>query len=512
MSWSASNITTGNYSIAASGSNCIAGTAGILYSTNTGQTWTSASGAPNLNTLAMDGSNVVGCIVGPNNQPIYYSSNSGQSYAVSSTSFIGGHRCIAISGSNAVAGRSDGIWYSTNGGQTWTVSNVSFNCGVIAMGSSTNGIASSTSENTPLYYTTNGGQTWTMSNITSGIFSRLVCIGSYAIAARNTSGLLYSTDSGQTWTTSNISTGTWQNVSLDSTGRALASSTSSSVGIYYSSNGGQTWTQSSTTTTGNYLVSINGTGGIAGATSGSSTSGMLYTTNGGQNWTLSDYTTQKFNAVILSGSNALSSVVSSGLAYSTGPLCFHRDTVVLCENGQYRPIHELTAGDRVQTYKHGLVPIKYIASSSLINGLFCAESAFLYRHRKTGLMVSGEHRMLVEPDSDVFSEEARTEQKRRYGLDVNTNANDQVDGLLMWMACLHPDFEKVDACETFHMFHLVLEHDNEPMRHYGIFVNGGIIAETCHEADFYKITRSNTPSAPSQQQQQQQTETTDVMN
>lgn len=432
----------------------------------------------------MDGNNGFGILSTATAAPVYYTTDGGQTFTASSTPLTGTSAFISLVGTRGILARSDGLWYSSNAGQTWTQSNLTgFSMNSVAMASATVALASSTTAGIGIYYSTNGGVTWTQSLQTTGSFRVAIANNSaLAIAARISGGFYYSTNAGVNWTVSNISTGTYNQIVINSSGQAISSSNNMNLGIYYSSDGGQTWSQSNLTTQG-YLLSQTETGAIAAASSTNvSAFGMYYSTNGGQTWTVSNYTSQLFRACALFGSNAVAALDgTSGIIYSTGPLCFHRDTLVLCEDDVYRPIHELQVGDRVQTYKHGLVPIRHIASFELINGLFSAEAAFLYKHRQTGLMVSGEHRMLVSPDA--FSEEARAEQKRKYGLD------EEVDGLLMWMACLHPDFEKVPEHGSYSMYHLVLEHNDEPMRHYGIYVNGGLIAETCHEADFHKLRK-----------------------
>lgn len=492
MTWYSSNITSGNYTIALSGSDALAcnfTTADVYYSSNAGQFWTKSFTAPvNLSTFVMDGPKAVGVRINSAPPLVYYTTTGGVSFNETETIFASGiNRSIAMSGNNAILGRDDGLYYSTNVGQTWSVSNRSAGAfGTVAMANSLNAIAGSTTIG--IWYTTNGGATWTQSSQTTGNYQMLAISGTNAIATRTNGGIYYSTNSGVSWTQSNLTTGTFDQLAINSTGRAIATSrTSTNIGVYYSNNGGQTWMPSGGIPVNAYQISINDSGAIAGASQFANGAGMYYSTNGGQDWTLSNYTTQKFVFALLSGNNAIAANIGNGIAYSTSPLCFHCGTLVLCEGNIHRPIHELQPGDRVLTHCHGLVPIKHIGSATMYNGLFSKPSTFLYRHKQSGLQVSGEHRMLVEPDA--FPDEARAEQKKKYGLDANHTDN-QVNGLLMWMACLHPDFERVEEFGAFPMYHLVLEHDNEPMRHYGIYVTKqNLVAETCHEADFYKMVQ-----------------------
>lgn len=492
MSWSNSSLTTDYFpSIALSGSVALCGGEELnaFYSTNAGQTWSDANAIDGYNVFAL--SNSIG-IAGLNTvgEPpsVMYTTNGGAAW--SSSNLSGSVNALAISSLNAVASISgDGIYYSTNGGQTWTQSNITtddFNC-LYMVPSSTVVLAGSAS-GSGIFYSTNNGQTWTQSSMTSDNVLSLAASGSNAVAGSGgNTGLYYSSDSGVTWTQSGIIFGDWPYVGIDDQGRAIAASTSF-AGIFYSTNSGANWSGSNISI-GTFSLSMNDSGAIAAALADAT--GIYYTVDGGQTWTASNFTTSTYFNAILSGGNAIaSSAVGNGMAYSSGPLCFHRNVLILCDAGPgrrrvYRPIYHLKVGDKVWTHRHGAVRIKHIASAELICGLFSDDAAQLYRHKKTGAMITGAHRLLVEPNEMPASIAA--EQKRRYGLDQH------VDGMAMWMTCLHPDFEKVDSVATFgknkkqQLFHLVLEHDNEPTRHYGVYMNDGVLAETCDEVGFQRM-------------------------
>lgn len=495
MSWAwtetSALLSNGPYPFSLYETNAICGNTAspVYYSTNGGQTWAeNESGILNLDTFSLSSSNGVACRTIIDGEPIYYTSDGGLSWTESETSFSGAnHRAVAVASPNAILARTDGIWASSDSGATWTLEVTDETALSVAMADSSHAIVGTLSG---IYYTDDGGQNWTPALATSSLFDVLTFSGTYALASGSSSqGIYYSTDSGHTWQQSSIATGNY-NLAVNSLGQGIASNASSGGGVLYTTDGGATWTNSNLNTGGRiFVLSMTTTGALA-ACSNFASVGIFYSVNGGATWTPSANVNDGLtSSIALVGNNALAnlSLGNNGIAYSSGPLCFHRDTMVLCENNQYRPIHELRVGDKVVTYRHDLVPIKHIASTELINGLFSQPSAFLYRHRTIpGLQVSGEHRILVRPQ--VFHPRARVAQKRLHGLDANLPEN-KVDGLLMRMACFHPEFERVDDREVFTMYHLVLEHENEPMRHYGIYVNGGVIAETCHEAGFHQVTK-----------------------
>lgn len=504
MSWSNSSLTTDSFpSIALSGSIAVCGGEELdaYYSNNAGQTWSNANDIDGYNVFALSNLNGVAGLNTTGEPPsVMYTTNGGANWSFSNLS--GSVNALAISSLNAVASMAgDGLYYSTNGGQTWTQSNItSDDYGCLFMVPSSSIVLAGGSSSNGVLYSTNGGQTWTQSSMTSEIVSSLAVSGVNAVAGTTSSGLFYSSDSGVTWTASSIIYGDWPHVGIDDQNRAIAASTSF-PGIYYSTDAGATWTLSNLTS-GTFSVSMNNSGAIAAAIADAA--GIYYTVDGGQTWTASNFATSTYFNAILSGGNAIASFADgNGMAYSSGPLCFHRNVRLLCDAGPgrrrvYRPIYQLKVGDKVWTHGHGAVRIKHIASAELICGLFSDDATHLYRHKKTGAMITGAHRLLVPPDE--MPPAIADEQKRRYGLDQ------RVDDLAMWMTCLHPDFEKVDTQTTFgskhpkqQLFHLVLEHDNEPTRHYGVYMNGGVLAETCDEAGFQRMY----DSARAVQQQRQ---------
>lgn len=119
---------------------------------------------------------------------------------------------VAVSGYSLAGGGADSTAaaYSTDGGKTWTAStlpsstawsSVAYGNGVfVAVSSSGNDAA----------YSTNGGQTWTASTLPfAGSGSNFVCYGAGTfVASANNNGnsdaniAAYSTDGGQTWTNS----------------------------------------------------------------------------------------------------------------------------------------------------------------------------------------------------------------------------------------------------------------------------------------------------------------------
>jgi hypothetical protein len=130
---------------------------------------------------------------------LLYSSNSGQTWSQTNKTDNGNFTSLFMVGTNAIAGfeSSPGLWYSSNSGQTWVQSNkINNNFRTVYM-VGTNAIAASNSD-TGLWYSSNSGQTWVQSNTTN--CRTVYMVGTNAIAGSQFhSGLWYSNDSGQTW-------------------------------------------------------------------------------------------------------------------------------------------------------------------------------------------------------------------------------------------------------------------------------------------------------------------------
>jgi photosystem II stability/assembly factor-like uncharacterized protein len=211
QTWTQSlSLTNGNFfSVALSGANGIAGsnsTNGIYYSTNSGQTWTRSTDGTNPITgdfysVSLSGTNAIaGSFTGSG---IYYSTNSGSGFSTWTQSNLttGDFYSVFLSGANGVAGSgsdNDGIYYTTNSGQTWTKSNlIAGNLMVALYGSIAIATASnwtgSPNSSSGIYRSLNYGQTWTQTNISTGFFNSVSLSGSRAIAGGvSNNGIYYS--------------------------------------------------------------------------------------------------------------------------------------------------------------------------------------------------------------------------------------------------------------------------------------------------------------------------------
>jgi hypothetical protein len=215
QTWTKSiDLTNGNFnSVSLSGSNGIAGsnsTNGIYYSTNSGQTWTRSTDGTNPITndfysVSLSGTNAIaGSSTGFG---IYYSINSGSGFSIWTRStdgtnpITGDFYSVSLSGANGIAGSgtdNDGIYYTTNSGQTWAKSDLIEGnlmvalSGSIAVATASNWTGSPNSS-AGIYRSLNYGQTWTQTNVSDGFFNSVSLSGSRAIAGGvSNNGIYYS--------------------------------------------------------------------------------------------------------------------------------------------------------------------------------------------------------------------------------------------------------------------------------------------------------------------------------
>ena len=489
MSFSVSNISSNNgTSVSLSGSNGIASITGdgIWYTTNFGQNWTRSTGATsgNFDSVVLSGAN--GIAGSASFDGLYYTTDSGVNWTQSDFTIggttSGNFYTVALSGTNAIAATStdeNGIYYSINSGQTWTQSinltNGNFNSVSL---SGSNGIAVSNSS-TGIYYSTNSGVTWTPSNIITNDFFSSFLSGTNAIAGSYTGdGIYYSTNSGQTWTQSNIKSGDIYSVALSGS-NGIAGSGTNNNGIYYTTNLGVTWTKSNLAS-GNFMVALSGS--IAVATSsdwfaiGTGT-GIYKSTNSGQTWTGAGINSGAFNSLSLSGSRAIAGgSTNNGIYYALSPLCYEKNTLILVlENDTevYKKISELKVGDIVKTYKHGYKKIKMIKSFDYNTYNITRLKRCVYRMKDHNVIITGKHGLLVD---ELTQSEIKNIKK------CGTIMR-QIDDKQVIPACASDKFEKITDIFEFELWHFVLE-NNDETKNYGIYINDGILSESCSEKAF----------------------------
>ena len=496
MSFSVSNISSNNgTSVSLSGSNGIASItgSGIYYTNNLGANWTQSTGATtgNFDSVVLSGAN--GIAGSASSDGLYYTTNSGVNRTQSDFT-IGGATSgdfftVALSGTNAIAATStddNGIYYSINSGQTWTqsINLTTGNFNSVALSSDgTKGIAGSNSA-LGLYYTTNSGVTWTRSNLTSGgptenDFYSVSLSGTNAIAgSMSGTGIYYSTNSGQTWTQTAVNTGDFYSVFL-SGANGIAGSGNSNDGIYYTTNSGVTWTKSSLAS-GNFVVALSGS--IAVATSsdwfaiGTGT-GIYKSLNYGQTWTGAGVNSGAFNSLSLSGSRAIAGgSTNNGIYYASSSLCYEKNTLILVLENEvevYKKICELKVGDIVKTYKHGYKKIKMIKSFNYHTYNITRLKRCVYRMKDHNVIVTGKHGILVD---EITTEEIKNIKK--CGIILRN-----IDDKQVLPACASDKFEKITDIFEFELWHFVLENDDES-RNYGIYITDGILSESCSEKAF----------------------------
>jgi len=174
---------------------------------------------------------------------------------------------------------------------------------------------------------------------------------------------------------------------------------------------------------------------------------------------------------------------SSYFVYPSAP-CFKEGTRVLAlVDGKetYVPIETLKKGDLVTTSHHGHKKVEVIGSGVLHNpGTLPGTSEGRSQHRlyrcsparygdlKTDLYVTGGHAILVDSLTAVQRAQTIKELGRVFA----------TDGKARLLACIDERAEPAGPAGPVPIWHLALEHEN-PKMNYGIYVNGGLLVETC---------------------------------
>ena len=164
--------------------------------------------------------------------------------------------------------------------------------------------------------------------------------------------------------------------------------------------------------------------------------------------------------------------------YPSAP-CFKEGTKVLCQvNGvdTYQPIETLKVGTFVKTSRDGYKRIELIGSGSLHNpGSNERLEDRLYKCSRTNypelsedLYITGHHSILV----DTLTEGQREQLVKYMGRLFIT------DNKYRLIACVDERAEPLASEGIFPIWHLALENKDVKMN-YGIYVNGGLLVETC---------------------------------
>jgi hypothetical protein len=131
-------------------------------------------------------------------------------------------------------------------------------------------------------------------------------------------------------------------------------------------------------------------------------------------------------------------------------------------------------GDLVKTYKNGYKQIKFMRKFNY--QCLNKENPLcnLYKMKGHDIIVTGGHSILV----DELTEEEKINNGRY-------NYNYTIDDKQMLLACSSDKFEQLHDNIEYELHHLVLENDNI-YQHYGIYINDGVLSETCSESEFLK--------------------------
>lgn len=164
--------------------------------------------------------------------------------------------------------------------------------------------------------------------------------------------------------------------------------------------------------------------------------------------------------------------------YPASP-CFKEGTKVLCQidgKDSYEPIESLKIGTLVKTSRDGYKKIELIGSGIIYNPgtteriqqrLYkCSTS--MYKELTEDLYITGCHSILV----DSLSPKERDDTIKEIG-DIYIT-----DKKYRLIACVDDRAEPFASDGIFNIYHLALENEHTD-RNYGIYVNGGLLVETC---------------------------------
>jgi Hint domain len=169
---------------------------------------------------------------------------------------------------------------------------------------------------------------------------------------------------------------------------------------------------------------------------------------------------------------------SSFYVYPATP-CFLEGTGVLCSVGgtdTYVPIETVKPGDLVKTSRDGYKKVELIGSGTIqnpgdaerIQDRLYKCSPEKYPELKDDLYITGDHSILVDTLSNLEREKIVKQSGRVFVTDRK------------YRLCAYLD-ERAEPWASegpFKIWHLALE-NSDPKMNYGIYVNGGLLVETC---------------------------------
>jgi hypothetical protein len=218
---------------------------------------------------------------------------------------------------------------------------------------------------------------------------------------------------------------------------------------------------------------------------------IYYTTNRGSTWTSSPFienaSTDNWDCSSVSGNGEYitSGYYARNFAYtfstSGPPICYAKGTKILCEDG-YKLIEEMVPGDLVQTYRHGMLPVKLIGKNTLVNNpekpFECMYKLPRYGDMTDDLIVTGGHGILKRSltKQEINADSLWFRNNKKYST---------IDKMYLQRAAFNADFEQIKTRDTFEYYHISL-HGPTKLRRYGIWANG-ILSESTFEKDILKL-------------------------
>jgi len=169
--------------------------------------------------------------------------------------------------------------------------------------------------------------------------------------------------------------------------------------------------------------------------------------------------------------------VFEGDQYNGPPICYNKGTMILCEDG-YRPIENLKPGTLVETYKHGLVPLKMTGKGKIINNPSNPfECMYCLPDTEFGdLIVTGGHGVLKPTltKAEVNADKWWFIKNKRYS---------RIENMYLQRVAFNPEFIKLNDNSEYTIYHIVLE--GPSYKRYGVWANG-ILSESTFEFDLIK--------------------------
>jgi hypothetical protein len=163
----------------------------------------------------------------------------------------------------------------------------------------------------------------------------------------------------------------------------------------------------------------------------------------------------------------------------TSPACFMEGTKLYAhvkDKDMYVNIEDLRAGDLVKTYLHGYKSIKLIGKGFMTNNPDkwngCVKKLPKSGDMTDDLFVTGAHSILV----DELSEKEAEGMVSIYG-----TTDRKIDDKTLLLSWVSEKFEAVDDNKDYIYYHLVLEHDDDEMKRYGIWANGVLTESQCEK-------------------------------